>query len=180
MYRSLHLPFLVLCLVCSLAPAETLAQPADGIPAEAQRRLEMILGDWQSTWEHLDAEGKVVHTSTGTESARWTIEGRVIELTTHVPERHSHSKALMFYNQTEELFYLVSVDQRGDLWVMSGGLESYVITSRPHRNPDGSEVMIRFTHHEDDADRFRAVMELSQDNGATWTKQTLQTLERVK
>ncbi len=171
----------LLCILLGVLPAASaLGQPPNEIPAEAQRRLEMIIGDWQSTWEHLDADGNVIHKSEGTESARWTIEDRVVEMTTVVPDRGSTSKALMFYNQIEEQFYLISVDQRGDLWLLSGGLDSYVITSRPHRQPDGSEMMIRFTHFEDDDDHFRAVMESSSDDGATWTKRTHQTLVRVK
>ncbi len=42
--------------------------------------------------------------------------------------------AWMFYNFAESKFYLTSVDARGDLWVLSGGLDEYVITSEPSTN----------------------------------------------
>ncbi len=166
-------------LVSLAAPLAAQREPAE-LPPEAARRLEAIVGSWDSTWQWLGPDGEVVRTLVGTEEASWAIEGRVVLLATAVPEVGSESRSLMYYSEIDERFHLVSVDARGDLWLLSGGLEAYVITSEPKPQPDGSELTIRFTHDESDPDRFTAVMETSNDGGRTWRKAVHQELVRRK
>ena len=170
---------LALLMLALATTGVSVAQPPEQeIPAEAKRRLEMILGTWDSTWNWLDAEGAVVRTVEGVEAATWAIEGRVVLLSTEIPSLGSRSRAFMYYNETDELFHLTSVDSRGDLWLLAGGLEEFVITSEPKPRPDGGEMIIRFTHDEADRDHFSAVMETSFDSGETWSKAVLQELVR--
>ncbi len=72
-------------------------------------------------------------TRTG-DTAEYIIDSRVAELTNEDLATGSISMAWMFYNFAESKFYLTSVDARGDLWVLSGGLDEYVITSEPSTN----------------------------------------------
>ena len=81
-------------------------------------------------------------------------------------------------SEVDDLFHLTSVDSRGDLWLLSGGLDDYVITSEPKARPNGGEMIIRFTHDETDADHFSSTMETSIDNGESWRKAVLQDLVR--
>jgi len=174
--RQTSLGILLLALLTSSA---SLAQPRESpLPDEALRRLEGILGTWDSKWKRLDADGEVVSTFEGTEEGTWAIEGRVVLLSTEVPSQGTRSRAFMYYSEVDSLFHLTSIDSRGDLWLLSGGLDEYVITSEPRARPNGGELIIRFTHHEADADHFSAVMETSIDNGKTWRRAVLQELVR--
>lgn len=149
------------------------------IPAEAKKRLEHHIGKWTATTEYVDQEGKVFHTAVAHDEAKYTIEGRVVELTSYVPEQNHTSKAWFFYSIPEATWYLTSVDNHGDLWVLSGGLDDYIITSRPKPHPEGGTIIIRFTHLNIEADSFDAIMESSRDEGKTWTKVFNQRVERV-
>ena len=103
---------------------------------------------------------------------QYVIPGRVVELTTENLAQGSISKAWMFYNVAEGQYYLTSVDAKGDLWVLSGGLDDYVLTSKPRPHPRGGTTMIRFTHTNIEQDSFEAVMEMSRDGGRTWRKRS--------
>lgn len=166
------LPSALLLLVVAAVPCVA----EEPVPPEALRRMEGILGTWDSTWNRLGPDGEVVASFEGTEDAAWAIEGRVVLLTTRVPSQSSHSKAFMYYSEIDQLFHLVSVDARGDLWHLTGGLDEFVLTSGPRRRPDGTEFFIRFTHDEADARHFSALMEMSFDGGATWIPATRQEL----
>ena len=125
-------------------------------------------------------DGQVVRTSTGRDTAKYIIPGRVVELTTENLDQGSVSKAWMFYKVAAGKYYLTSVDARGDLWILSGGLDEYVLTSEPRPNPRGGTTLIRFTHTNIEQDSFEAVMEMSRDGGKTWWKRSRQYLTRRK
>ena len=169
--------FLLLGLVISPCLAR---QTAAEYPAEAKNRLEHIIGKWQSRWEYLDSTGAVVGSITGSEEAKYLIGEQVVEMTTVVPARNSTSKAWMFYNQNEQKFYLTSVDAKGDFWLLTGGLDQYVIVSQPKRQPDGRDMIIRFTHSNIQHDSAEALMEYSFDDGKSWRTGFRQYLTRVE
>lgn len=150
------------------------------IPPEAQKRLDHHIGKWKIKIDYLDANGKVVYSTTGTDEVRYIIDRRVVEMTTSIPDLPSFSKGWMFYSIPEETFYVTSVDREGQFWIMSGGLDEYVITSKPKRQPDGTEMMIRFTHSDIKEDSFEALMEYSKDAGKTWKARFKQYLTRHK
>jgi hypothetical protein len=156
----------MLSLPLSLSAQVPAAKP---LPEEAARRLQHIIGEWDSRWEWVWPDGSPRGIEEGTEIARYLIGERVVELTTRIEGEANPSKAWMFYGENDGKFHLVSVSATGDLWKMHGDLDRFVITSEPHPNPDGSTSIIRFTHHDIDHDHLRADMELSRDGGATWT-----------
>lgn len=149
------------------------------IPKEARSRLDHIIGKWELKTEYLNRNGDVRRTVTGTEEARYVIENRVVEITTVIPEQNLLSKAWQFYNTAEEKFYLTSVDANGDHWVLSGGLDAYVITSQPKKQANGRELIIRFTHTNIQTDSFEAIMETSIDGGESWWTRYRQYLTRL-
>ena len=59
------------------------------------------------------------------------------------------------------------MDARGELWVLKGGLDEYVMTSPPKAQEDGRVITIRFTHIDMEENSFTAVMEFSHDEGRT-------------
>lgn len=175
--RTLSIMSLVITsLSCLTMVCEAQVVDAE-LPAEAKERLDHIIGRWKFETQHLKQDGSVRSTVEGTEEAKYAIDGRVVEMTTTL--NGQTSKSWMFYNIAEEQFYLTSVDARGDLWILSGGLDEYVITSRPKRRANGSELTIRFTHSNVKADSFEALMETSIDGGETWWTRSRQYLTRV-
>jgi hypothetical protein len=177
--QSSRLAAATLVATAHLATA-ALAQPAPAAPPEeAARRLEQILGRWASTWEWLDANGKVLGVERGSETGVWAIEGRLVELTTLVEGRPGPSKAWMFWSEPLERFTLVSVGADGTLWTLAGGLEEFVLTSEPTPQPDGRTMEIRISHGEETADRLSAVMEYRHPPAEEWTVGFRQTLVRA-
>ncbi len=160
-----------------LSSACCLAQPAGSIiPMEAQKRLDHIIGNWSFRTDYLGQNGDVRRSVTGIEEATYLIGKQVVELTTRLSG--ATSKGWLFYDLTQERFQLTSVDARGDLWILSGGLEEYVITSEPKKQRNGRELTIRFTHRNIKEDSFEAVMETSIDGGESWWKRSIQYLKR--
>ncbi|MCP5117594.1 MAG: DUF1579 domain-containing protein [bacterium] len=171
----------LVCLAAFLTASAVVAQTKlPEIPAEAKKRLDHHIGEWDVRTEFLGRDGQVVRTTTALDTARYIIPGRVVELTTELPEQGSTSKAWMFYSVAEAKYYLTSVDAKGDLWVLSGGLDEYIITSEPRPHPRGGTIMIRFTHTNIKPDSFEAVMEMSRDEGKRWWKRSRQVLTRRK
>jgi hypothetical protein len=165
----------------SLAVSTLIAQGnLPELPLEAKKRLDHHVGEWDARTEFLGRDGQVVRTTKARDSAKYIIAGRVIELTTENLEQGSISKAWMFYNAAKDRYYLTSVDAKGDLWILSGGLDEYVLTSEPRPHPRGGTTMIRFTHSNIEQDSFEAVMEMSRDGGQTWRKRSRQHLTRRK
>ena len=138
------------------------------IPAEAKQRLDHHIGVWDVRTEYLDQTGNVVRTVLGVDTARYIIPGRVVELTTVIAELSFVSKAWVFYSIPTKEYTLTSVDVRGELWVLRGGLDEYVLTSLPKSQEDGRVITIRFTHIDIEENSFTAVMEFSYDEGRTW------------
>ena len=167
---------LSICFLLILSACPILAQ---SIPEEAQKRLNHIIGKWELKTEYLGRNGEVRRTVTGTEEAKFIIEDKVVELTTTIPEQNQFSKAWQFYNTAEGKYYLTSVDAKGDHWVLSGGLDAYVITSLPKKQANGRELTIRFTHTNIQEDSFEAVMETSIDGGQSWWTRYRQYLTRL-
>jgi hypothetical protein len=82
--------------------------------------------------------------------------------------------------QDDRLFHLASVDESGEFWLLSGGLDRYVITSAPKRHADGSSTTIRFAHKDIGPDSTHVLMEYSENGGATWEVGFHQYLVRIK
>ena len=111
-------------LAASLFVPLLVGQPAPKpLPAEAQKRLDHHIGEWDVRTELLGRDGQVVRTTTARDSARYIIPGRVVELTNETLPQGRISKAWMFYNNAEAKFYLTSVDGSGDHWVLEAELD---------------------------------------------------------
>lgn len=179
--RTLYLTLAVAALVALAGPHLPLASAEEEpkIPAETREWLDHLIGSWQSRWDYLGPDGKVAASAEGSEEVRYVLDESIVELSTEVPALGSKSKAWFFYNVAEKKVYLTSVDLNGDYWVLTGPPDGSVITSLPKKGPDGREMVIRFTHHKESKDRLRAVMEISHDDGETWTRGFVQTMERV-
>lgn len=168
MERSILLACALLVTLLPGAPsAQDTAEPIAPLPEEARRRLEYAVGAWDVRTEFLDPEGRVQPIEESTHDARFSIPGRLVELTSVTPSS-GRGKAWLFYGMQDGLFYLTSVDQRGDLWVLTGGLDQYVLTSLPRPMEDGSMLTARLTYLNPTAGSYETLMDVSTNGGATW------------
>lgn len=141
--------------------------------------LEHSLGRWQVKADQFDAEGNVVRTLEWQNHAEYLLPGRLVLLTHNAPQLGSVSKTLVFYSLDEEKWYLVDVNQNGELWILTGGLDREVITSQPRKTADGRTLVVRFTHENIEDDSFEALMEVSFDLGKTWRRSSRQYMTRI-
>ncbi len=135
----------------------------------AQQRLDYLVGTWDSTTEFLDADGNVARVDHSVDIVEPLIGTRVL-MTTIVPRDGEVRKTIRFYDVAEERFYEIGLGGEGDVWILSGDLDAYVMTSQSRRTPRGGEIMVRFTHINIQPDSFEARMEVSRDGGSTWSQ----------
>ena len=166
--------FIGFCLLAAGLPAQ---QAPPEIPKAALERLAHHVGERNVKTEYLGRNGQVVRTTQAVDSAKYAIQDRVVEITS-TAEDGSISKVWMFYNTVAKEFCLTSVDARGDLWMLTGGLDEYVITSRKRPNARGGTTVLRFTHTNIQPDSFEASMEMSLDGGETWFQRARQLVTR--
>lgn len=166
-------------LVGSVVTAADSAASLPELPDEARHRLEQVLGRWRVEAEFLAPDGSVARRVEWENRAEWVLDGRVVLLTHDAPALDVLSKAFVFYSAEDEEFYVVDVNRKGELWILSGGLDAFVLTSRPKRTDDG-EMIVRFTHDPGDDDSMLVRMEYSLDDGATWTLGQRQRLTRIE
>jgi hypothetical protein len=168
---------LALALPAGTSAAQNPDDPLEPLPEEAKSRLDYAVGDWSVRTEFLDPEGQVRSVEESIHEARFSIPGRLVELTSHTPST-GPGVAWLFYNVQEQRFYLTSVDQRGDYWVMSGGLDRYVLTSQPKTLEDGSTLTARLSYMNMTADSYQTLMEVSLNDGTSWMAVFRQTITR--
>lgn len=169
---------MVLCFAASALGVRAQAENP-GLPPEAKKRLDSLVGKWTSKWEYLDAKGGVAGVATGGEVGRYVQGDWLVEWTNEITQQDGVkriSKAWWFYNRQEKKIYLTSVGQDGELWVLSGDPVEFTMTSWPKRRADGSMITIRFLHSEGEKGTLHAVMEYSLDEGKTWTRSFRQTM----
>lgn len=154
--------------------------PEDAFAAKAKALFDYEDGVWHSRWERLDPEGNVVSEFEGTEAFTWYLGDAVVELATEIPATDTSSRALRFYNPVEKKIIFMSVDEGGDYWLMKQDVETEVVQSEPHQNPDGSEIIIRFTTLRKTDNEMDVVMHYSLDDGANWTKSAMQYMRRIE
>jgi len=172
-FKYYTLTFLFALLIFKAYPQSKITE----LPEEAQKRLDYHIGEWSVHIEFLDSAGNVTRTAEGTDISRYLIDSTVVELTT-IDDGNNISKGWIFYNIKEQKYYLVSVSSEGDLWILKGGLDQYVITSDPREQLNGKTVQIRFTHYNIEENSFEAIMEYTIDGGKTWRKAYRQIITR--
>jgi len=151
-----------------------------GIPEVAHERMRYLNGRWKVRTEFLDPNGKVIQTTNYLSEAHWLIQDRVVLLTHDAPEQGVLSKAMVFWSTDDKKFELVDVNQKGELWFLSGDLDEEVFTSAPKKMPNGRDIILKFTHFNIQPETFEVYMEYSYDDGATWTRGQHQHASRIR
>ena len=137
--------------------------------AEAQQRLDYLIGSWDVISDILDADGNVTQTRRSLDVTEPLIGNKVLMTTSHGSDG-TIRKSLRFYDEQENTFYQIDVGAAGDVYILSGGMTEYVTTTQPRSTRRGGTIMYRFTHTNIQPDSFEATTETSRDGGRTWTK----------
>jgi hypothetical protein len=162
--------------VLGLLAGSVVAQNADHA-AEAQQRLDYLIGSWDVISDVLDPNGNVMRTRRSFDVTEPLIGNKVLLTTSHAADG-TIRKSLRFYDEQENTFYQIDVGAAGDVYVLTGGMEEYVMTTQPRSTRRGT-IMYRFQHTNIQPNSFEATMETSRDGGETWTRSnTFQRLER--
>ncbi len=144
------------------------SESTDSILNRALEILKHRQGVWDSSWEFLDEEGDVSKVVNGIERGEYVIEGRVLQITTEVPEMGLFSKSLNYFHPLERKLYFFSVDKTGDHWILTEEVGSGVMLSHAHKQSEGADRIIRFKTLRSTATEVDVLSEHSLDNGVTW------------
>jgi len=135
-------------------------------------------GVWDSKWDWVDPEGKLLGSVEGVETFTTILDGAVQEILNEVPAFGPNTKAVMTYNHVEQKIIFFSIGAKGDYWLMKQNPVTGNMVSEPHANPDGSSQIIRFTTMRKIDNEMDIIMESSKDGGATWVKAFTQYMVR--
>ena len=166
----------LLAVVSTSALADVKEQ---SFPAEARKRLDYTIGKWRSKTESLDKKGNVVKTGYSTTERRFAIEDRVVAISGVIEADGSTFRAWEYYDVKEKKYTITSVDRDGQLFSMKGDLGDEFVWQGIRKRPDGSTMIMKFTHSDITENSFSALGELSMDGGKTWRAFTRQSLTRI-
>lgn len=139
------------------------------LPEEARSRIDYLVGTWDVYEDALDENGNVVETVHSVNITEHLI-GDTVLITTIIPDEGGIRKTMRFYDKAAEIFYEISVGEEGDLFILSGGLEQYVMNFKSRQLRDGRHALGRFIHTNIEADSFEALLEVSRDDGKSWER----------
>lgn len=154
--------FLVLLFIPPLAQATEL-------PEEARNRIDYLVGTWDVYDDELDDDGNVIGTTHSVNITGYFLGDSVL-VTTIVPDDGPIRKTIRFYDKGTETFYEISVGTEGDLYILSGGLDQYVMNFKSRRMREGRYPLGRFIHTNIEPDSFEAKLDVSYDDGRTWER----------
>ena len=139
------------------------------LPEEARSRIDYLVGTWDAYEDTLDDEGNVIETAHSVNITEYFLGDSVL-VTTIIPDDGSIRKTVRFYDKEAGIFYEVSVGEEGDLFILSGGLEKYVMNFKSRQVRDGRHALGRFIHTNIEPHSFEAVLEVSRDDGKNWER----------
>lgn len=144
------------------------AQETD-MPAEARERLDYLVGTWDVYDEALDDEGNITKTTHSINVTEYFLGDSVLQ-TTIIPDEGPIRKTIRFYDKEKEIFYEISVGTEGDLYILSGSLDEYIMSFKSRTLRDGAYPTGRFHHINIEPNSFETYMEVSFDDGKTWNR----------
>ncbi len=139
------------------------------LPEEARSRIDYLVGTWDVYEDTLDDEGNVIETTHSINTTEYFLGDSVL-VTTIIPDDGAIRKTIRFYDKAAEIFYEISVGEEGDLFILSGDLENYVMNFESRQVRDGRHALGRFIHINVEPHSFEAILEVSRDDGASWER----------
>ena len=159
----MHRTLVMLSTLLGLPAWSAVAQDSNHA-AEAQQRLDYLIGGWDVISDILDADGNVTQTRRSFDVTEPLIGNKVLMTTSYGPDG-TVRKSLRFYDEQENTFYQIDVGAAGDVYILSGGMAEHVMTTQPRSTRGGGSIMYRFTHTNIQPHSFDATMETSVDGG---------------
>lgn len=157
-------------------------QAADAVPAgqvsSGLAEFRHIVGSWDVRTEFLNPDGSVARTVRGSYEFEWAIPDAILHGIARQPELGTASALLLYLRPASGEVEMVSVDDQGVRWVMTGKDGTNVRSTEDRKMSDGSTMRLRFTRYNVEPDRFESKMEYSTDGGATWTQGNRQVFAR--
>ncbi len=153
-------------LALTLTPLQV--RTAD-LPEEARSRIDYLVGTWDVYEDILDDEGNVIETAHSVNITEYFLGDSVL-VTTIIPDDGAIRKTVRFYDKEAGIFYEISVGEEGDLFILSGDLERYVMNFKSRQVRDGRHALGRFIHTNIEPHSFEAVLEVSRDDGKNWER----------
>ena len=165
----------MLAAALALAPSAfgaAVGQPAAGEIAVGPGVAELrhVVGEWDVRTEFLNPDGSVARAVNGSYAFEWVVPDAIVRGIARQPEMNSVSAVLLYVRPAARQIEMVSVDQNGVRWVMTGEEGSDVRATADRTMSDGSRLRLRFTRFAIAPDRFESRMDFSADGGATWTQ----------
>lgn len=159
----------------SQEPSETAAPVA---PSAAVEQLRHVVGSWDVTTEFIRPDGSVAGAFDGTYTFEWVMPDKVVKGMSAITEFGMASGILFYVRESTGEVEMVSVGPDGQLWVMTGPVDSETRETPVVDMPDGTTLKLRFTRYNVTADGFESRMERSTDGGATWVQGNHQVFTR--
>jgi hypothetical protein len=156
----------VLVLFVWLAP---LSAAATELPEEARTRIDYLIGTWDVYDEALNDTGEVIRTTHSIHITEYFLGDSVL-VTTVIPDQGEVRKTIRFHDKQANTFYEISVGTEGDLYILKGGLDEYVMNFKSRQTRNGKTPIGRFIHTDIQPDSFEALLEMSRDEGKTWRR----------
>lgn len=161
-------PTIYLTIVIALIHVPLQVYSTD-LPDEARSRIDYLVGTWDVYEDTLDENDNVVETAHSVNITEYFIGDSVL-VTTIIPDEGAIRRTIRFYDKAAEIFYEISVGEEGDLFILSGGLERYVMNFKSRQVRDDRHALGRFIHTNIEADSFEAVLEVSRNDGKSWKR----------
>ncbi|QUL38203.1 hypothetical protein [Erythrobacter sp. JK5] len=151
------------------APAYAQDEPASPEVAHASvEQLRHVIGEWEVVTTFYRDDGSEAGDFSGTYSFAWVVEDKVVQGISTIPEFAMASGILFYLRPSTQEIEMVSVGPDGQLWTMTGPMDSETRETPMVEQADGSTIKLRFTRFNVTPDRFESRMERSSDGGETW------------
>ena len=140
----------------------------EALQQQATELMRKDVGVWNARWEFLDGEGNIASEAKGTQTCKFVIADRVLQIIIDVPELDLQSVSHRFFKPADRLVHWLSVDKKGDFWEFIEDPITKMARSLPHLNEDGTTSVLRFTSLRETDDESDVLMELSNNEGQNW------------
>jgi hypothetical protein len=158
-------------------PAAAQPPPAANVGAGVME-LRHVIGSWHVRTEFLNPDGSLARAVDGSYSFEWAIPDAVVRGLARQPALDSSSALLFYVRPARRQIEMVSVDQAGITWVMTGTEGTDQRSTEDRTMSDGSRMRLRFTRFNVTPGRFESRMDYSTDGGSSWTQGNHQTFVR--
>lgn len=153
----------------SIASAQEAADTSQAQSTSVEQ-LRHVIGEWDVVTTFYRDDGTAAAEADGVYSFEWVLEDKIVKGMSTLPEWNMASGLLFYLRPSTGEIEMVSVGPDGQLWTMTGPMDSETRETPVVAMPDGTTIKLRFTRFNVSDDRFESRMERSNDGGETWVQ----------